>query len=229
MRRATGTFLTLLLLLASFPQPSRAEPSRDALIANLRKHVKYVFVIYQENRSFDSYFGTYPGAENLASRLAQDHGFRQYDPLGGQWVSPYRIADPDVIDDNHSRASLIEKVDGGAMDHFIADEESRALAAGKSTELAHRLGLLTMAHEDCDTVPYLWKYARAFALYDHFFKGCTVHRPRAISISLPPKPVRRWRLALPKRPWRRTVPCRANRSSTTSIRQAARIIMASQS
>jgi phospholipase C len=171
MRKSSASILALLLLLASGAGPSNAQPTRDSLIANLRKHVKYVFVIYQENRSFDSYFGTYPGAENLASPLAQDHGFRQYDPLGGQWVTPYGITDPDVADDNHSRASLYEKVDGGAMDHFIADEESRALASGKSNEVAHRLGLLTMAHEDCDTVPYLWKYAHAFALYDHFFQG----------------------------------------------------------
>jgi len=33
------------------------------IIANLRQKVKYVFVIYQENRSYDSYFGTDPGAE----------------------------------------------------------------------------------------------------------------------------------------------------------------------
>ena len=28
----------------------------------LRKKIKYVFVLFQENRSFDFYFGTYPGA-----------------------------------------------------------------------------------------------------------------------------------------------------------------------
>ena len=31
----------------------------------LRGRVKYVFVIFQENRSFDHYFGTYPGANGL--------------------------------------------------------------------------------------------------------------------------------------------------------------------
>jgi phospholipase C len=36
-------------------------------IALLRSKVKYVFVIFQENRSFDSYFGTYPGANGLFS------------------------------------------------------------------------------------------------------------------------------------------------------------------
>ena len=36
-------------------------------IALLRQKVKYVFVLFQENRSFDHYFGTYPGAIGLQS------------------------------------------------------------------------------------------------------------------------------------------------------------------
>jgi phospholipase C len=36
-------------------------------IALLRQKVKYVFVLFQENRSFDHYFGTYPGANGLTS------------------------------------------------------------------------------------------------------------------------------------------------------------------
>ncbi|HUN38887.1 MAG TPA: alkaline phosphatase family protein [Acetobacteraceae bacterium] len=37
----------------------------QAKIALLRQKVKYVFVLFQENRSFDHYFGTYPGANGL--------------------------------------------------------------------------------------------------------------------------------------------------------------------
>ena len=31
----------------------------------LRREIKYVFIVFQENRSFDHYFGTYPGADGL--------------------------------------------------------------------------------------------------------------------------------------------------------------------
>jgi phospholipase C len=34
-------------------------------LALLQKKIKYVFVLFQENRSFDHYFGTYPGANGL--------------------------------------------------------------------------------------------------------------------------------------------------------------------
>jgi phospholipase C len=54
----------------------RTDPAREAPLAPaaklglLRKHVKYVFVLFQENRSFDLYFGTYPGADGLQTSFA---------------------------------------------------------------------------------------------------------------------------------------------------------------
>src|SRR5579872_5592507 len=39
--------------------------SLEEKIELLRKKVKYVFVIFHENESFDHYFGTYPGANGL--------------------------------------------------------------------------------------------------------------------------------------------------------------------
>ena len=41
--------------------------SMQEKIALMRQKVKYVFVLFQENRSFDFYFGTYPGANGLFS------------------------------------------------------------------------------------------------------------------------------------------------------------------
>jgi phospholipase C len=137
----------------------------------LREKVKHVFVIYQENRSFDSYFGTFPGAENLEAARAEEQGFRQYDPLGNQWVTPFRLTVSDTADANHARLALITKSDGGRMDLFVSTEEFGLLARGYSREDAQRVGLLTMGFEDCDTVPYLWMYARNFALFDHFFQA----------------------------------------------------------
>jgi phospholipase C len=41
-----------------------------AKLALLRSKIKYVFILFQENRSFDHYFGTYPGANGLFSTYA---------------------------------------------------------------------------------------------------------------------------------------------------------------
>ena len=75
--------------------PGAARSAADAP-RRCTARIKHVFVIFQENHSFDNYFGTYPGAENLASPLAQEHGFRQFDPIGKTWVTPFRITDPDT-------------------------------------------------------------------------------------------------------------------------------------
>jgi len=47
-------------------------------LALLQQNIKYVFVLFQENRSFDFHFGTYPGAHGLFSQAAgQTPGFVQ--------------------------------------------------------------------------------------------------------------------------------------------------------
>jgi phospholipase C len=46
---------------------NEARLTAEAKVALIRQKIKYVFVLFQENRSFDSYFGTYPGANGLTS------------------------------------------------------------------------------------------------------------------------------------------------------------------
>jgi phospholipase C len=48
--------------------PAKTTLTAAAKLALIQAKIKYVFVIFQENRSFDGYFGTYPGANGLFSR-----------------------------------------------------------------------------------------------------------------------------------------------------------------
>ncbi|MDE2177617.1 MAG: hypothetical protein KGJ50_04865 [Xanthomonadaceae bacterium] len=169
---------------APYVVPTRVEPqlSTAQRLALLRAHIRYVFVIYQENRSFDSYFGTWPGADGIYSQPpARTPGFVQ--PLqlpDGRWttISPFRIgpaehaADSDDID--HSHPLMLRKlhVVGGVprMDRFALTEERKYSPQGAPSLRALQFGELAMAHEDCDTVPILWHYADRFALFDHVFQ-----------------------------------------------------------
>ncbi len=179
VRRAPVVFVVLLLAFAFAvsAQTHRAAPhsapeSRDQLVASLRTHIHHVFVVYQENRSFDSYFGDFPGADNLATPEARAHGFRQWDSIGKTWISPFLLKSADTLDADHSREALIAKSDHGKMDGFVGWEETNlVLNSGASPQYARQLGMLTMAHEDCHTVPFLWMYAHRFALYDHIFQA----------------------------------------------------------
>ena len=60
------------------PTASASDITYAQEVALLRQKVKYVFVLFQENRSFDFYFGTYPGAHGLFSQPQRDTlGFNQ--------------------------------------------------------------------------------------------------------------------------------------------------------
>ncbi len=159
--------------------------SHEELVSLIQQKIKYVFVIYQENRSFDSYFGTFPGANGLYSQApSQTPGFVQTitntDGSTGT-VSPFLIgpaqyaADTDDID--HSHTLTVNKMDiqngVAAMDKFAAIEELKYSPTGNPTLQAKQMGELAMAHEDCDTVPLLWAYADRFGLYDNVFESMT--------------------------------------------------------
>src|ERR1035441_5107661 len=175
--------------------------SPTALVEQLRNKVKYVFVLYQENRSFDSYFGTFPGAEGLFSHpAAQTLGF--YQTLvntdgSSNTIHPFRIgpqdecpdstvnlapspatfyaADTDDIDHSHPRTVAKMNIQGSGplMDQFAVTEELKYSPTGNPSLKAKQMGKLAMAYEDCDTVPLLWGYADKFVLFDHIFETMT--------------------------------------------------------
>jgi phospholipase C len=161
------------------------EPHLTAVqMANLiRHHIKYVFVLYQENRSFDSYFGTFPGADGLYSQpSAQTPGFIQkIIGVSGrtETIEPFRIgpkqfaADTDDIDHSHPIMFAKMNIKNGKalMNHFALDEERKYWKTGATPSLkAKQMGELAMAHEDCNTIPILWRYADRFVLMDHMFQ-----------------------------------------------------------
>src|ERR1700677_1800362 len=99
----------------------------------IRRHIKYVFVLFQENRSFDFYLATYPGADGI---YAGPDGPRQPDQIAGYTqtlvntdgtlttVTPFRIPatiidangktvplyPADVASVNHSHVSIARKI-----------------------------------------------------------------------------------------------------------------------
>src|SRR5271165_7126630 len=102
-----------------------SEPSipPTQLLQLLQQNIKYIFVFYQENRSFDHYFGTFPGAEGIYTNpSAQTPGFSQSILIvGGQTsstIKPFRL-DPaianmypaDTDDVNHSHTPIVQKMD----------------------------------------------------------------------------------------------------------------------
>jgi phospholipase C len=175
--------------------------SQRDTIELLQRRVKYVFVIYQENRSFDSYFGTFPGAEGLFSHpAAETPGFSQQlvntdgttttihpfrigpndqcpkSTVNGSGTTACYAADTDDIDHSHPRIVAKMDVQDGVplMDQFANVEElKRYTPPARPSLQAKQYGELAMAYEDCDTIPLLWEYADKFVLFDHIFQTMT--------------------------------------------------------
>jgi phospholipase C len=57
---------------AVFSAPGFADPAAGEFPQELRQKIKYVIIIYPENRSFDSLFGCFPGANGLKQAAAEN-------------------------------------------------------------------------------------------------------------------------------------------------------------
>jgi phospholipase C len=136
--------------------------------------IKHVVVVMQENRSFDSYFGTFPGADGLPRDADGRFTSCVPDPAVGDCVRPYH--DRNDVDGGgpHRYDHAIADVDGGRMDGFVAQAE-RAQAEGECTD-PNAPGCLkgaprtVMGFHDGRDLPNYWAYARHYVLQDHMFQ-----------------------------------------------------------
>ncbi len=80
--------------------------------------IKHIIMIMQENRSFDEYFGTFPGADGIPMK----HGHPTVcnpDPKTHKCVKPYVDHHNNSSSPPHSTASSAVNVNRGKMDGFI--------------------------------------------------------------------------------------------------------------
>ncbi len=151
-------------------------PTGSYLVASGVHKIKHVIVIEQENRSFDNYFGTYPGAEGIP----MTNGVPTVcvpNPATGGCTAPYH--DTSDIDGGgpHGEANAIADVNGGKMDGFIVqrDEAKNSKANCRNSldpacittpgEVPDVMGYHTSAE-----IPNYWTYAKDFTLDEQMFE-----------------------------------------------------------
>jgi len=132
--------------------------------------IRHVIVVMQENRSFDSYFGTFPGADGIPRH---DGRFMVCvpDPRSGRCQRPYH--DPSLVNGGgpHDAAPSRLDVHGGRMDGFVRMAESsggRGCGATRGVcSPASRPDV--MGFHDARELPNYWRWAHDFTLQDHLF------------------------------------------------------------
>ena len=136
--------------------------------------IRHVVVIMQENRSFDSYFGTYPGADGIPG-LAGNPGTVPCVPAGKSGcVKPYH--DTSLVNGGgpHAKSDGVGDINGGAMNGFVtrADlAEGGACATGTNPNCASGAREDVMGYHTAAEIPNYWAYARDFVLQDHMFQS----------------------------------------------------------
>ncbi len=150
--------------------------------------IEHLVVVFQENVSFDHYFGTYPKALNPLGEprfeplpdtpsvnglntalLAHNPNLN---PMNGNGASnPFRLDRNQAAtsDQNHDYAAEQQAYDMGAMDLFpeyVGTPGPPPTGGGITSTNG-----LTMGYYDGNTVTALWNYAQHFAMNDNSFSS----------------------------------------------------------
>ncbi len=167
---------------ASSPAPSRPAAGRGAeraaggpngtyLVAAGIHKIKHVIVIMQENRSFDSYFGTYPGADGIPMRRGVPTVCVP-DRRGHGCTRPYHNTADVNGGGPHGEGNAVADVHGGAMNGFIRQQAAARASCTNPDDPACQSGVApdVMGYHTAAEIPDYWAYARDFALDDHMFE-----------------------------------------------------------
>jgi phospholipase C len=134
--------------------------------------IQHVVIIMQENRSFDSYFGTYPGADGIPG-LAGNPGSIPCvpDPKLDVCQQPYHDSADRNYGGPHSHVDALMDIDGGGMDGFVASARAGAVCTDPNdpdcANKAHSPDV--MGYHTAHEIPNYWSYADNFVLQDHLF------------------------------------------------------------
>jgi phospholipase C len=147
--------------------------------------LQHIIVIMQENRSFDSYFGTFPGANGIP---LDDAGV----PIAclptlldggaiGPCVRPYHDANNYNAGGPHGQPDAVADVNGGNMDGFLTQVAKSNIGSSGCTDQSNPAGCASaitdgiarfdaVGYHDDRELPNYWAYARTFALQDAMFE-----------------------------------------------------------
>jgi phospholipase C len=171
MRRvALGIAATVVLGACASGNPSAALGPTPSDGTGLQT-IKHIVVIMQENRSFDEYFGLYPGTNGLPR---QNGRFTVCvpDPANGGCVKPYH----DPTDKNgggpHGSPSASADVNGGRMDGFIGQAEGGRKGCAETVDpnCTNSVKTDVIGYKDARDIPNYWAYATNFVLQDAMFQ-----------------------------------------------------------
>jgi phospholipase C len=135
-----------------------------------------VVILMQENRSFDNYFGTYPGADGIPMKNGVPTVCLP-DPRLGHCQRPFH--DQKLVNSGgpHGAPSAVKDINRGQMDGFIRVAEAASSSCLPTLGAEDPVCSLSRNHPDvmgyhtAAEIPNYWAYAHHFVLQDHMFES----------------------------------------------------------
>jgi phospholipase C len=156
-----------------------------AVIVNPIFRIKHVVIIMQENRSFDQYFGTFPGADGIPG-VAGNPGTEPCDPdpVNGGCIKPFHDSSDKNFGGPHGQANAVADMHcanfaaraGCNMDGFVGQAEKGQKCTSTDpncspcTTSTQAKCIDVMGYHDAGEIPNYWAYARSFVLQDHMYE-----------------------------------------------------------
>jgi phospholipase C len=156
------------------PAPASSATSVPVIgdpLAQARAKIKHIVVIMQENRSFDQYFGTYPGADGFPRQNGQ-FTVCINDPRTGTCVYPYHDPDDKNYGGPHGQKNAAADINSGQMNGFIAQAEGGKSGCQSTNNPDCGGSSVTdvMGYHDAREIPNYWAYAENYVLQDRLFE-----------------------------------------------------------
>ena len=171
--RLTGatSAIALVALAACTGASGSSGASKQASTGGDIHKIKHVVVIMQENRSFDSYFGTYPHADGIPMQDGKPKPCLP-DSRTGKCQKPF-VDHADVNGGGpHSETNATADVNGGRMDGFVneAAKGERGCADPNNPACSNTSKPDVMGYHTKSDIPNYWSYADDYVLQDHMFE-----------------------------------------------------------
>jgi phospholipase C len=164
------------------------------------KSIQHVIIIVQEDRSFDSYFGTYPGADGIPMVNGRPKVCLP-DPKSAKCARPFHSRDDSNVGGPHDPRAASIDINHGRMNGFVAAVRDRNPCGGNTrVKCARGAGLDVLAYHDQREIPNYWAYAKHFVLQDRMFEpvassSSAAHLALVSGWSAPPRASRQRRYA----------------------------------
>ena len=156
------------------PAPTDALPPPPPKLGGFDNLEHLVFIV-QENRSFDHYFGTFPGARGIPMEDGRP-SVCVPDPVLGRCVRPYHDRTLRQEGGPHGHVHSRKDVNGGRMDGFVrtfVEGPNRCGDRRDAPSCQDDLGPQgqpdVMGYLTKREIPNYWRYAKRFVLQDRFF------------------------------------------------------------